>query len=287
MSVTSKLSKRWCFTVNNYTPEDKNTFLSLPCSYLVLGNEVSPSGTPHLQGFVTFPNPHRLSAMKKINPKAHWEIAKGTSEQAATYCKKENDYVELGKVPTQGKRTDLEIFTNRLKQGENVVAISNDLSPCFVKYSRGLRDFALNVQKPYTHDTVRGIWIYGPPGTGKSHKVRTDYPSLFVKGQNKWFDGYAGELAILIDDFDKQGICLSHHLKLWADRYSCSGETKGGTVHLQHRALIVTSNYRISELFFDDLVLIAALQRRFQVIHMPEMFKLRADNNSNPNVDTK
>jgi len=51
--------------------------------------------------------------------------------------------------------------------------------------------------------------------------------------------------------------CLSHHLKIWLDKYPCFGEFKGGKTALQHTTFIITSNYSIETLFGskgDDLV---------------------------------
>lgn len=85
------VSKSWCFTLNNYSEEDVTFFQNLDVSYIIFGKEVSQTGTPHLQGFLTLRTAHRLSGLKKIHSKAHWEIAKSKSH-SITYCKKEGDY---------------------------------------------------------------------------------------------------------------------------------------------------------------------------------------------------
>jgi hypothetical protein len=95
---------------------------------------------------------------------------------------------------------------------------------------------------------VRGTWIYGPPGTGKSRFARADYgDDIYLKAQNKWWEGYTGQQTVILDDMDNDA--LGHHLKIWTDRYACTGEVKGGTINLQHRKFIVTSNFSIDELF--------------------------------------
>ena len=65
------------------------------------------------------------------------------------------------------------------------------------------------------------------PGVGKTHSVISAEPSLYRKAQNKWWDGYVGQPAVLIDDFDETGASLHHYLKLWADRWAHTGEIKG------------------------------------------------------------
>jgi hypothetical protein len=75
--MSNQLQLNWCFTLNNYTSADEETFLNLDAKYLVYGREVGAEGTPHLQGYIQFMSKKRLTALKKLHPSAHWEPAKG------------------------------------------------------------------------------------------------------------------------------------------------------------------------------------------------------------------
>ncbi len=84
-------AKRWCFTLNNYTDEDKSLISSIvpdKCSNGIIAEEIGESGTPHLQGYLEFKVKCRP---KNIIPNSaiHWEKAKGNIEQNYTYCSKE------------------------------------------------------------------------------------------------------------------------------------------------------------------------------------------------------
>ena len=264
-------SRRWCFTLNNPAPEDETIIGSWETKYLVFGREVGDSNTPHLQGFIIFAGNKRLSALKKLHGKIHWEPTKKASIAAATYCKKDGNFFESGEIhdkTKQGERNDIKCAVATIKSA-GIKRCSEEHPATWVKFSRGLRDIALLQIEPYTHDRCRGLWIYGPPGTGKSHAARIHDPDLFDKDQNKWFDGYDGEKTILLDDMDTSH--LAHHLKRWTDRYACKGETKGGTVHLRHTLFIVTSNYHPVDLFKNDKSefdnsMVEAICRRFAVV---------------------
>jgi len=256
------MSLSFVFTCNNYTDAHEAHLKSLDFTYLLYGREVGESGTPHLQGYIRFKTSKRLPAAIKLLTGCHVEKAKGNAQQNVDYCKKDKDFYEEGTPPAQGKRTDLDQATKLLKEGAAVSTVALELPSVFVKFHRGLKEFALICQKPYDHDDVRGIWYYGKPGSGKSYSARLNTP-YYLKPQNKWFDGYSGEPTIILDDFDKGGECLGHHLKIWTDRYSCTGETKGGTVQLRHTQFIITSNYRMTEIFSEPEIQ-AALARRFK-----------------------
>lgn len=113
-------ARRWCFTLNNFTPQDEQRLQALQPKYLVYGRETGQSGTPHLQGFVIFEAPLRLAAAKtQIGDTAHLETARGTSDQASTYCKKDGDYYEHGSLGAQGKRTDWDEFFEWIKDQQH------------------------------------------------------------------------------------------------------------------------------------------------------------------------
>ena len=86
-------SRRWCFTFNNWTKADIDrmtlAFTIDGCKYYIVGEEVSASGTPHLQGYVEWKNKKSLKQMKTIIPKAHFEHAKGSKQENYLYCSKE------------------------------------------------------------------------------------------------------------------------------------------------------------------------------------------------------
>ncbi len=98
-------SRRYIFTINNPTQVDLDHVAALGLDalrkYLVIGREVGEQGTPHLQGFVIFTRPLSRQRVKAFLPRAFFEAARGTSDQAATYCKKDGDYDEFGQCPRQ------------------------------------------------------------------------------------------------------------------------------------------------------------------------------------------
>jgi len=265
----SKPCFNYCFTINNPTEDDDPR--KWDARYVSWQLEKGTDGTPHYQGYVEFHKQKRLSGAKKVNGRAHWEPRMGTQEQAIAYTQKGESRVdgpwEVGvKGKGQGKRSDLEAVATRIKDGASVRDVAMESPALYVQYGRGLHALAQITAGKYTHDGVRGVWYWGRPGTGKSHAARQEHPDAYLKAQNKWFDGYCGEEAIILDDLDKLGgDKLGHYLKIWADKYACTAEVKGATVNLRHKVIVVTSNYHPDTLWPEDEELCEAIKRRFKI----------------------
>lgn len=261
-------SRSYVFTLNNYTQEEE-VYLQreLECEFLVYGRE--EVSTKHLQGFVKFGNQRSFTAVRKLLPRAHVEVCRDVGS-AIRYCRKDGDVFEKGIEPQKNGGDRAEEIAKKNKRLREVpleeLVRTGELSITQVPIIKKARVILDQETDKYEHETVRGIWIYGPPGTGKSHSARS-YGDTYLKAQNKWFDTYIGQENIVLDDFDEQGSCLGHYLKIWGDKWSCTGEIKGGTVNLRHKRFIVTSNYHPQELFQDKHMLEAIL-RRFELKHL-------------------
>lgn len=85
----------WCFTLNNYEIEQIEQIeqiLKHQCKWYVFQEEKGESGTPHLQGTICLLKKQRLTELKKINQKIHWEATKCVSASIA-YCTKKDSAI--------------------------------------------------------------------------------------------------------------------------------------------------------------------------------------------------
>lgn len=140
---------------------------------------------------------------------------------------------------------------------------------------------------PTEIDHSKRLWIYGGPGTGKSAFVAWKYPRAFKKSLTKnevlYWNGLDLDWHshVYLEDigpeaFENIGM---EQLKQWAD------PSHGYTVSMKYGApiygvtlpLIVTSNYRPSQLLPDDLKYptteLQALERRFEVVSIAQLLE--------------
>jgi len=136
------LAKRWCFTLNNPTI-DEGIDVDL-VEYMVVGDEVGEENTRHFQGYVVFKEQKRLTALKKLLGRAHWEIARGSGWQNFQYCTKDGKFQEHGTRPLEPRSVkrkrvadeQQEIYSDALaaptvRDGLNVVKERQSRDYCF------------------------------------------------------------------------------------------------------------------------------------------------------------
>lgn len=239
----------------------------------VIARELHEDGSPHLHAYIKFSGD---GVTLKEAPNTFNVIEKSGNYQPArsckaviSYCMKEENYISNFDVKKYLEKKG-KLTTALIKSKSTKTALEDgDIGIHQIRNYQMARSVLTEARET---EGPRGIWITGKPGVGKSYAIRkTLCPnSLYVKGQNKWWDNYEGQDYVLIDDFDHGGVKLGHHLKLWSDRYQATAEIKGCQTNLNHKLLFITSNYLPLDIWPDDEELIAAIHRRFEVHTMGE-----------------
>lgn len=276
-------SKRWVFTLNNPSEEDNPIlWLKDEVDYLYAAPELGDNGTPHWQGFFQTKNPTRVTALRKLNERAHFDKMAGTMEQNLTYCSKQQlpdapTAVTLGTFPeTPGEREKnrwVRIHT-LAKGGDKQAFIDEFPTESFLhktKFETWVAHYRpAPVSLPHT---VRHLYFYGESGTGKSLAARTRYPGLYVKDGTKWWQDYNGEEVVLMDDLDPGDLkeIGTSVLKTWFDIYPFRAAVKGSSLGLiRPKLFVITSNFTMNQLCYGHEHLEAALNRRFHVVNFNE-----------------
>jgi len=233
--------------------------------------EIGEGGTVHWQLFAAFSKKCRLAKVISEVCNGHWEPSR--SEAAEAYVWKDETAVEgtrfeIGQKTFNPANAADWTRIRDLAKGGRIDTLLEEEPEIAIKHYRVLKQIGVDhMIKPDDQDGVTGIYIYGPPGVGKSKYVRDHYgQDLYIKAQNKWWDGYQGQKFALLDDMDNK--CLGHHIKIWTDRYAFTAEVKGGTMQIRPWKFIMTSNYSLEQLF-EDPVLAEAIRRRCYIIYMP------------------
>ena len=77
-------------------------------------------------------------------------MQRATRNRPLTTVKKDGNFEEIGVLSEQGKRTDLESACALIKNGASLTSVAEEHPTTFVKFSRGLRELKLVLDKPYT-----------------------------------------------------------------------------------------------------------------------------------------
>lgn len=245
-------SARWCFTINN--PINLQPWSSLPDGVRLLAYQVErgAEGTVHLQGYIAFTNARTFKSAKTFlgGDSVHLEVAQSTEDKCVAYCTKEDTrqsgpYV-YGEAAKPGSRSDIHEAAEALSKTGDLTAVPPHI---LLKYSAGCK-FLVSLLKP-RHRSINVITLIGPTNIGKTfqcfcgllrplgHPDIVPYRLMFGNS-GTWFDGYAFDQYLFIDEFKGQ-MPLSKLLPI-LDPYPVRIEVKTSTIAARWTTVVIASN---------------------------------------------
>jgi hypothetical protein len=256
------VSRKWVFTINNYTEADCERIRDWAaldeCLGISAGLEVGgKSGTAHIQGYLIAGKATRktyfYTKFRGDKSCKFWmDVPRGDWEQNAKYTTKDEN-VLVWKVPPEseaGRRMDLEDFHEALKRKPEMTSVelaeSGHLG-CLAKYPRLRNELRTAYLKEQTRE-FRRVEVhvrFGAAGSGKTREPYEEGAYIFDDYEGGWWDGYDGESVVLLDDF-YGGIKWSFFLRL-LDGYQVRLKIKGGFTWAKWTKIYITSNKPPSE----------------------------------------
>lgn len=249
--------------------------------YLVQQEEICPTTQrEHWQGLVVFEGRQRVSALKKLLSTAHWEPMRGSLQEAASYCYDASKrapgglLLEDGIKPVCGDeargnatRERYKLAYDLAKEGafekiEPSMMVRHMPNLLRIHNFFGVRPSDLNQQ------TCPGVWIHGLAGSGKT-TLCAAWPHYKKDPRHKWFDSYQREQMVVVDDMSPYHIAQTDILKQLGHQFAFQAEIKGATIWLRPKAVIVTSQYTLDQIWEKDPESCAAIRRRYAVFCLP------------------
>ncbi len=278
--LANKPWRRWGatqFVTGKKTQESiEKRFLNLAkvdqVKYAIGQWELTKDGKLHFQAYVELVQNHRLSAMKSLFYKdTHWKMNTANRNEARAYAMKTDEThphkagtcridgtepIEVGVWKpaggNQGQRTDLMAVKEDIDSGMSEEECWEAHFKAMVMHHKAFDKYRVSsLRKKRGEPTV--TILYGGSGTGKSaycnlQEMLSGKDAFWLsapadgRGKNSrvWWDGYAGEETVVIDEF--YGWLPYNFILRMLDRNALQVEVKGGSVPLRATHFIFTSN---------------------------------------------
>lgn len=204
----------------------------------------------HFQGHTSFRHPIQFTTFKqRLGISWAWcnWVRPGDVNNSIAYAQKEESRVrgpyEFGERPNlqQGKRSDLSLVAEKIKNGSSLTEIARDYGSTYVRNYRGLAALQALLFPPKLRPDVKITVLYGPAGTGKSTRAYNAFPNGYTKDNSRWWDGYGGEKQVIWDEFDPS-VYTSQEWCFLMDKFPRRVQIKGGYVGLHAEQFIITCN---------------------------------------------
>lgn len=270
-------SPYWCFTLHQ---DEKPDFKTDQVQYLVFQQEECPlTKKKHWQGYIEFKNRKRFNQVKDfLGNEAHIEPRRGTSQQAADYCKKPETAI-AGTQHEEGTRSipdqnGLEAVKRLIDEGKDMTEVAEEHFGQWCRYRKSFEAYQEIKRRTVIPQGFQPVEVevhWGAPGTGKTRLVEDTAAAFGValfridlaERDKVWWDGYNGEKWLLLDEFEGQmdrvrfnKLCGGYgHLQRWP--------IKGGFTNIFFTKIFITSNKNPEDWypFLDNLQKGAVMRR--------------------------
>lgn len=222
-------SRKWQLTINNPSEKgfthDKLKELASNLKGLIywcMSDEIGENNTYHTHFYLAFKDACRFSTLKNLFEGAHFEMAKGTSQQNRDYVFKEgkwekdkkketnlfDTHEEFGEMPIerQGHRSDIEDLYDMVKQGMTNYEILENAPQYMLNIEKVEKVRQIIKDERYKNEFryVNVNYIYGSTGVGKTRGIMEmyGYTNVFrVTDYEHPFDNYKGQDVIIFEEF--------------------------------------------------------------------------------------
>ncbi len=271
---------RWAFTIHKknvlspfktldqvYAKLKKETVGKDDLKYLVMQMERGGNTKRrHIQGYIHYEKQKRATTLGRWFNVQHtaFQKAKGSPAQNQVYCSKTDTRIDLpapvetGSCPGgSGERSDLKRMAEAIKD-DGLESAIDEFPDVFMRYARGSNELSLHYKRKKTQSRREmAVFVYeGTPGSGKSYCAANFDPGnsfdlpLQTANSPVWFDGYAGQRTLLIQDLDPKTIPYRTLLRI-LDEQPLQVKVSGAFIPAEWNHVVITS-MQAPNLWYDD-----------------------------------
>lgn len=275
-------SRCFAFTVNAVGDADMPQIPQLTIGtnnviYFKYQLEQGENGRKHYQGCVRFDNPKSYAAVKTAIGIDHAHVERAIDwKRLVDYCGKAEtrigETIECGNGGEQGKRNDIHIVADMVKEGASIKDIAEAMPAKYIMFHKGIIALDAELNRERFRPNLKVYCLYGCAGVGKTFFVHKYFPEHYAVADMKhpWFDGYRQEKVVLFDDYGP-GLMSIENLKRFLDVYKCKAPYKGGFVAFNPELIFITSNHPLPTWYTGPGITpldLDALRRRITVIDL-------------------
>ena len=239
------------------------------CRAMIWQPEIGSQGRKHIQCFIQLKQPKTIVALRALIPDSSNSWMKEVHTAAhiknlIAYCSKPSKtrfvlgdsddfrvWPSITAFLVKGQRSDLALLISKIQGGASNLDMLMDpeTDGIYARYHRHashIREVLLeSIGKKERNVSV--YVLFGEAGSGKSRYAHDNYGDIYVpplshKGGALWWDGYDGQEAILLEDFDGEDDMSIRTFNRLTDRYPLRIQRKGGTTWACWTTVVITSN---------------------------------------------